>query len=94
MYVRVKRQKIILFIQVEPSDKTSDIKSEIESLIKKQPDQQRLFKDGILLDNDQTLAELKIENDDILALSLCIDDNEDWDDPAIVNPEEDTEDEV
>jgi elongin-B len=94
MYVRVKRQKITLFIQVEPSDKISDIKSEIESLIKKQPDQQRLFKDGIPLEIDQTLAELKIENDDIIALSLFIDDNGGWDDPAIVNPEEETEDEV
>lgn len=94
MYIRVKRQKITLFIQVEPSDQTSDIKYKIESLLKKQPDHQRLFKDGIPLDNDQTLAELKIENDDILALSLFIHESGDWDDPAIVNPEEETEEEV
>lgn len=73
MYVRVKRQKQIFFLHVEPSETVLEIKQKVQALTEKPADDQRLFLDGLNLDDAKTLAEVKVENDAVLALAYKID---------------------
>eukprot|EP00887_Chlorella_sp_A99_P001543 scaffold8.g1543.t1 len=56
MYVRVKREKLTIFLHVEPTDTA--------------PANQRLFKNETRLEDGKTLAELGVVNDDVLGLAL------------------------
>ena len=70
MYIRVKRLKTTTFLQVEPTDTISSVKAKLEVLLQQPPEKQQLYKDGALLEDSRSLAELRIETDDILALAL------------------------
>jgi transcription elongation factor B subunit 2 len=70
MYVRVKRQRTTLFLHVEPTDTVLQVKTKIEDLLQAAPANQRLYKDGALLEDGRSLAELRVETDDELALAL------------------------
>ena len=70
MYVRVKRLKTTSFLHVEPTDTISSVKTKLQDLLQEAPERQQLYKDGNLLEDDRSLAELKIETDDALTLVL------------------------
>lgn len=70
MYVRVKRLKTTSFLHVEPTDTISSVKAKLQDLLQEAPERQQLYKDGTLLEDDRSLAELKIETDDALTLVL------------------------
>lgn len=70
MYVRVKREKLTIFLHVEPTDTVSQLKSKLEELIQQAPANQRLFKNETRLEDGKTLAELGVVNDDVLGLAL------------------------
>ena len=88
MYVRVKRQKTTLFLHVEPSDTVLQVKSKIQDLIQEPPANQRLFKDSAALEDGRSLAELRVETDDVLVLGLKQSSGE-WEAPEVVAYEED-----
>ena len=73
MYVRVKRHKQTFFLHVEPSETILEIKQKVQQLTEQPADEQRLFQDGVNLDDAKNLAELKVENDAILALTFRMD---------------------
>lgn len=70
MYVRVKRQKTTIFLHIEPTDRIEALKARIEELLQYPASKQRIYKTNTVLENGKTLAEEKIENDDVLILAL------------------------
>jgi transcription elongation factor B subunit 2 len=70
MYVRIKRRQTTLFLHVEPADTVLQVKGKIQELLEAAPAAQRLFKAGAPLEDSASLAELKIETDDVLELAL------------------------
>ncbi|KAL6593783.1 hypothetical protein ACP70R_048684 [Stipagrostis hirtigluma subsp. patula] len=72
MYIRVKRNKTTYFIQCDPTETTLNIKQKLHSLIDQPPSNQRLIllSTNDVLDDSKTLANQKVENDAIVALTL------------------------
>nr|XP_029121878.1 uncharacterized protein LOC105049859 isoform X2 [Elaeis guineensis] len=88
MYVRVKRNKTTYFVQCDPTETTLDIKQKLQNLIDQPSNNQRLtlVATNDVLDDSKTLAEQKVENDAIVALTLRKDDNE-FEEVYIAQPE-------
>ncbi|XVF47877.1 hypothetical protein PTKIN_Ptkin03bG0145500 [Pterospermum kingtungense] len=78
MYIRVKRSKTTYFIQCDPTETTLDIKQKLHTLIDQPVNDQRLIllNTGEILEDSKSLADQKVENDAVLALTLRKDDNE------------------
>lgn len=89
MYIRVKRNKTAYFIQCDPTETTLNIKQKLHSLIDQPPSNQRLIlvATNDVLDDSKTLANQKVENDAVVALTLRKDDNE-FEDVFIARPED------
>ncbi|XP_057249577.1 uncharacterized protein LOC104906637 isoform X1 [Beta vulgaris subsp. vulgaris] len=87
MYIRVKRSKTTYFIQCDPTEKILELKQKLHSLIDEPVDHQRLIlvETGEVLEDSKTLADQKVENDAVVALTLKKDDNE-FEDVNIVKP--------
>ncbi|KAG6511984.1 ubiquitin-like isoform X2 [Zingiber officinale] len=79
MYIRVKRHKTTYFMQCDPTDTALDIKQKLQSLVDQPTDSQRLtlLTSNTILEDSKTLAEQRVENDAVVALTLRKpDDNE------------------
>ncbi|XP_042384294.1 ubiquitin-like isoform X1 [Zingiber officinale] len=80
MYIRVKRHKTTYFMQCDPTDTALDIKQKLQSLVDQPTDSQRLtlLTSNTILEDSKTLAEQRVENDAVVALTLRkpADDNE------------------
>mmetsp|Transcript_28895 Transcript_28895/g.94466 ORF Transcript_28895/g.94466 Transcript_28895/m.94466 type:complete len:95 (+) Transcript_28895:52-336(+) len=87
MYVRVKRLKTTMFMHVEPSETVLELKQKIQSLTEKSVEDQRLMLDTVVLDDAKPLAEMKVENDCVLALTYRIPDSDDFEPVEISAPE-------
>ncbi|XP_010273690.1 PREDICTED: polyubiquitin 9 [Nelumbo nucifera] len=89
MYIRVKRNKTTYFIQCDPTETILDIKQKLQNLIDQPVNDQRLIlvATGEVLDDSKTLADQKVENDCIVALTLRKDDNE-FEDVNIIRPDD------
>ncbi|XAR66733.1 hypothetical protein NMG60_11013053 [Bertholletia excelsa] len=87
MYIRVKRSKTTYFLQCNPTETILDIKQKLHVLIDQPVNDQRLIllETGEVLDDSKTLADQKVENDAVVALTLRKDDNE-FEDVNIVRP--------
>ncbi|XP_028114109.1 polyubiquitin 9 isoform X2 [Camellia sinensis] len=72
MYIRVKRSKTTYFLQCEPTETILDIKQKLHVLIDQPVNDQRLIlmATGEVLDDSKTLADQKVENDAVVALTL------------------------
>lgn len=70
MYVRVKRQKSTIFLQVEPTDTILHLKTKLQDILQATPEHQQLYKEDTHLEDDKNLAELKIESDGVLIVAL------------------------
>ncbi|KAK8342940.1 hypothetical protein V6Z12_A08G266100 [Gossypium hirsutum] len=72
MYIRVKRSKTTYFIQCDPTETTLDIKQKLHTLIDQPVNDQRLIlmNTGDILEDSKTLADQKVENDAVVALTL------------------------
>jgi hypothetical protein len=70
MYVRVKRGNQTVFMYCEPHDTVAHLKAKL-SVVTKQPaaDMRLFFRDAQLADETKSLAELNIENDNILFMA-------------------------
>ncbi|XP_022158170.1 uncharacterized protein LOC111024713 isoform X1 [Momordica charantia] len=89
MYIRIKRHKTTYFIQCDPIETTLDIKQKLATLIDQPLVDQRLILvgSGEVLEDTKTLADQKVENDAVVALTLRKDDNE-FEEINIVRPDE------
>ncbi|GAB2226715.1 hypothetical protein Droror1_Dr00022534 [Drosera rotundifolia] len=87
MYIRVKRFKATYFLSCDPTETILDIKQKLESLIDLPVDDQRLIltATGAVLEDSKTLAEQKVENDAVVALTLRKDHNQ-FEEVNIMNP--------
>ncbi|KAK9213547.1 hypothetical protein WN943_002935 [Citrus x changshan-huyou] len=87
MYIRVKRSKTTYFIHCDPTETILDIKQKLHALIDQPINDQRLILVGTgdVLEDSKTLADQKVENDAVLALTLRKDDNQ-FEDVNIVRP--------
>ncbi|KAK7411598.1 hypothetical protein VNO78_03033 [Psophocarpus tetragonolobus] len=87
MYIRVKRSKTTYFIRCKPSDKVLDIKQKLQELVDQPANNQQLILPGTgeVLEDSKTLADQKVENDAVVALTLRKDDNE-FEEVNIVQP--------
>ncbi|KQK14946.1 hypothetical protein BRADI_1g19698v3, partial [Brachypodium distachyon] len=89
MYIRVKRHKSTYFIQCDPTETILNIKQKLESIIDHPPNNQRLIllATNNVLNDSKTLADQKVENDTIVALTLRKDNNE-FEEVSIANPDD------
>ncbi|KAF6261099.1 ubiquitin-like protein-like protein [Scenedesmus sp. NREL 46B-D3] len=87
MYIRVKRQKTTVFLQVEPTDTVLEVKQKLQALwtsmhcalcCLQAPDKLRLLK--------EKLADLKVENDDVVALVYLKEDGSGFEGVKILAP--------
>ncbi|GFQ06692.1 hypothetical protein PHJA_002813200 [Phtheirospermum japonicum] len=78
MYIRVKRSKSTYFLQCVPSETVLQIKEKLQELIDQPVNDQRLIlmPNQEVLDDSKSLADQKVENDAIVALTLRKDDSE------------------
>ncbi|KAK9144348.1 hypothetical protein Sjap_004251 [Stephania japonica] len=78
MYIRVKRNKTTYFVQCDPTETILDIKQKLCSLIDQPVNDQRLIlrATGEVLEDSKTLADQKVENDAVVALTLRKDGSE------------------
>uniref|UniRef100_A0A061RKD2 Ubiquitin-like protein n=1 Tax=Tetraselmis sp. GSL018 TaxID=582737 RepID=A0A061RKD2_9CHLO len=90
MYIRVKRHKRTIFLQVEPTDTVLEVKHKLQDLCEQPPENQQLFKDEVKLDDARRLAEVHVENDDVLALTLMKEDGT-FEEIDITSPEAEEE---
>ncbi|XVE63493.1 hypothetical protein DITRI_Ditri07aG0024700 [Diplodiscus trichospermus] len=72
MYIRVKRSKTTYFIQCDPTETTLVIKQKLHNLIDQPVNDQRLIllHTREILEDSKTLADQKVENDAVVALTL------------------------
>ncbi|PSC72925.1 polyubiquitin 9 [Micractinium conductrix] len=73
MYVRVKREKLTVFLHVEPHDTVELLKAKLQELLQQPAEDLRLYKEGAALEEGKTLAELRMQNDDELAVAFRLD---------------------
>uniref|UniRef100_A0A5B7BJJ8 Ubiquitin-like domain-containing protein n=1 Tax=Davidia involucrata TaxID=16924 RepID=A0A5B7BJJ8_DAVIN len=87
MYIRVKRSKTTYFLQCDPTETILDIKQKLHAVVDQPVNDQRLILMGTgeVLDDSKTLADQKVENDAVVALTLRRDDDE-FEDVNIVRP--------
>ncbi|CAH8280044.1 unnamed protein product [Arabidopsis lyrata] len=87
MYIRVKRMKTTYFIQCDPTETVLDVKQKLFVLIEQPVTNQRLvlMSTEEVLEDSKTLADQKVENDAVVALTLRKDDNE-FEDVNIAQP--------
>ncbi|KAI4377705.1 hypothetical protein MLD38_015290 [Melastoma candidum] len=87
MYIRVKRSKTTYFIQCEPTEAILSVKEKLQSLIDQPVNDQRLIllETGDVLEDSKSLADQKVENDAVVALTLRKDDNE-FEEVNIIRP--------
>uniref|UniRef100_A0A1J3GI94 Ubiquitin-like domain-containing protein n=1 Tax=Noccaea caerulescens TaxID=107243 RepID=A0A1J3GI94_NOCCA len=87
MYIRVKRMKTTYFIQCDPTETVLDVKQKLFTLIEQPVSNQRLvlMSTEEVLEDSKSLAEQKVENDAVVALTMRKDDNE-FEDVNIAEP--------
>ncbi|XP_073278321.1 uncharacterized protein [Primulina huaijiensis] len=78
MYIRVKREKTTYFLQCVPSETILQIKEKLQELIDQPANNQKLIlmSNREVLADSKSLADQKVENDAVVALTLRKDDNE------------------
>lgn len=69
MYIRVKRKKMTVFLQVNPKDVVSSVKETLAGLVEKSSDDMRLWSGSVLLDENKSLEHFGIGNDAVLGLA-------------------------
>ncbi|KAK4353576.1 hypothetical protein RND71_025770 [Anisodus tanguticus] len=72
MYIRVKRNKTTYFIQCDPTETILQLKEKLYNLIDQPVNDQRLvlMPAGDVLEDSKSLADQKVENDAVVALTL------------------------
>ncbi|CAN1811814.1 hypothetical protein LINPERHAP1_LOCUS26337 [Linum perenne] len=72
MYIRVKRNKTTYFIQCDPTEKTLEIKQKLNAIVDQPVNDQRLIlmPSGEVLEDSKSLADQKVENDAVVALTF------------------------
>ncbi|OIT19820.1 PREDICTED: uncharacterized protein LOC109220994 [Nicotiana attenuata] len=78
MYIRVKRNRTTYFLQCDPTETILQIKEKLYNLVDQPVNDQRLIlmPAGDVLEDSKSLADQKVENDAVVALTLRKDDNE------------------
>ncbi|CAN1326018.1 hypothetical protein LINPERPRIM_LOCUS33681 [Linum perenne] len=89
MYIRVKRNKTTYFIQCDPTEKTLEIKQKLNAIVDQPVNDQRLIlmPSGEVLEDSKSLADQKVENDAVVALTFRKEDNQ-FEDVNIVRPDD------
>ncbi|EFJ10165.1 hypothetical protein SELMODRAFT_128652 [Selaginella moellendorffii] len=74
MFIRVKRKKTTYFLHCDPSETVLEIKQKLQALSENHVDDQRLIliANKLVLEDHKTLADQKVENDAIVAMTLKI----------------------
>eukprot|EP00879_Flechtneria_rotunda_P028836 GHRR01031067.1.p1 GENE.GHRR01031067.1~~GHRR01031067.1.p1 ORF type:complete len:112 (+),score=28.86 GHRR01031067.1:293-628(+) len=77
MYIRVKRKKTTVFLQVEPTDTVLEVKQKLQALVEWPPHKLQLFKEPhnqpTVLEDAKKLADLRVENDEVVAMAYLQD---------------------
>ncbi|KAH9565974.1 hypothetical protein CY35_04G107500 [Sphagnum magellanicum] len=88
MFIRVKRKKTTFFLHCDPSEMVLETKQKLHTLSDFPVDQQRLIllSTKATLDDNRSLADQKVENDAVVALTLKIPETGEWEDVNIEKP--------
>ncbi|GJP37647.1 hypothetical protein CLOM_g12335 [Closterium sp. NIES-68] len=90
MYIRAKRRVTTYFVYCEPSHKVLQVKHNLEVLCGQPPSDMRLIllHTNALLDDNRTLAEQRVENDAVVALTYRLSDDNEWEPVCIEKPDD------
>eukprot|EP00898_Chlorokybus_atmophyticus_P001451 jgi/Chlat1/2306/Chrsp17S02597 len=87
MYVRVKRKRTTVFVHAEPTDTLGRVRERLGAMITVPAANLRLCAPdrpaATVLDENKTLADLRIENDAVLAVVYKQEGTEEWEDVDI-----------
>ncbi|KAK9916294.1 hypothetical protein WJX75_000984 [Coccomyxa subellipsoidea] len=72
VYVKVKRKKSTFFLHIDLTETILEVKAKLEDLVQKDPKDLKLFREGTELKDSSTLADGKVENGDILAMTFAL----------------------
>jgi len=89
IYIRVKRKNQTIFLYTDASEKVADVKAKIAKINaedKKNTEHIGLIYNDNHLDNDKTVAESKVENDNIVYLVYKKDGSNDWETVDVHKP--------
>lgn len=88
MYVRVKREKTTLFVQVAPTELVLEVKEKVESVLGHRARDMQLLTptSDSVLDESKSLEAQRVADDAVLPLCLWDEENQVFDDAAIVYP--------
>jgi len=82
----VKRKNQTIFLYAEPNEKINDLKAKIAKINEKSPHELGLIFNDVRLDNDKTVGDYKIENDNIVYLVYKNAGSDDYEDIDIQKP--------
>mmetsp|Transcript_227 Transcript_227/g.261 ORF Transcript_227/g.261 Transcript_227/m.261 type:complete len:96 (+) Transcript_227:54-341(+) len=78
MYIRVKRKNQTIFLYSDPAEKVSQTKDNLAKITEVSADELGLIFNDKQLDNDSTIGDNKIENDNVVY--LVYKDGDGWED--------------
>lgn len=86
LVLRVKRKKLTVFVQAEPTDTVLEVKHKLHDMLSQAPEAapelQRLYRDSDMLEDSKTLADLKLDADSVLAMA-CRQEGGEWEAPDV-----------
>eukprot|EP00163_Fabomonas_tropica_P032663 TRINITY_DN8307_c0_g1_i2.p2 TRINITY_DN8307_c0_g1~~TRINITY_DN8307_c0_g1_i2.p2 ORF type:complete len:125 (-),score=23.47 TRINITY_DN8307_c0_g1_i2:27-401(-) len=89
IYIRVKNAKRTIFLRCQGSDNLATVRGQISKIISHPPEHMRLFLGDHLLEDNKSIAEQRVENDTVVALSTRENEEGEWSDPAVESPDGD-----
>lgn len=82
-FVRVKRKKTTMFLYIEAQDTVHDLRAKVNHITKVPTTDVKFFVDAageVTVDENKTLADQKIHNDDVLYMIYRKEGSEEWED--------------
>lgn len=82
-YVRIKRKKTTMFLYTEPQDTVHDLRAKVNHITKVPTTDVKFFIDTegeVPVDENKTLADQKIQNEDVLYMIYRKEGSDEWED--------------
>ncbi|ELR14939.1 ubiquitin family protein [Acanthamoeba castellanii str. Neff] len=86
IYIRVKRKNQTIFLYADASEKVADLKGKLAKINEKSADELALIFNDAKLDNDKTVGDYKIENDQVVYLVYKKDGSDEFEEVDIQKP--------
>ncbi len=83
IYIRVRRKKVEVFLDVDPKETVWSIKEKLHSILKVPALKQQLSFENVVLHNDRSIEDFNIVNDSEVILAIAGPDTDDFEEPDV-----------